>query len=233
MSCSSKLPESGTKVGYTPLEPVPTACYGPTKMRPNGRASTATRAPTTPNARERILEAAYELFSRQRIRAVGIDAIIERSGVARMTLYRHFASKDELVLAFLERREERWTKAWLQRQVEQRTADPSERLLAIFDVFDEWFQRPDFEGCSFINVLLEIAEPAHVAHAASADCLARIRDFVAELAAQAGVADPDAFARQWHILMKGSIVAAGEGDRAAARRAKELGALWLTQKAAR
>ena len=200
-------------------------------MRSNGHPSTATRAPTTPNARERILEAAYELFSRQGIRAVGIDAIIERSGVARMTLYRHFASKDELVLAFLERREERWTKAWLQRQVEQRATDPRERLLAIFDVFDEWFQCPDFEGCSFINVLLEIAEPAHALHAASAEYLARIRGFVAELAAQAGVADADAFARQWHILMKGSIVAAGEGDRAAARRAKELGALWLEQKA--
>jgi hypothetical protein len=80
-------------------------------------------------------------------------------------------------------------------------------------------------------VLLEIAEPTHAVHAASADYLARIRDFVAELATQAGVTEADAFARQWHILMKGSIVSAGEGDRAAARRAKELGALLLKQKA--
>ena len=74
-------------------------------------------------ARERILEAAYELFSRQGIRAVGIDSIVESSGVARMTLYRHFASKDALVLAFLERREERWIKDWLQREVELRAVD--------------------------------------------------------------------------------------------------------------
>src|SRR6266702_478274 len=156
-------------------------------------------------ARQRILDAAYDLFSRQGVRAVGIDSIIERSGVARMTLYRHFASKDELVLAFLQQREERWTRDWLQREVAQRAHAPGQRLLAIFDLFDEWFQSTDFEGCSFINVLLEIAQPAHALHIASSDYLARIRDFVAELASQAGVADPDGFARQWHILMKGSI----------------------------
>jgi AcrR family transcriptional regulator len=187
-------------------------------------------SPTTtavPSARERILEAAYELFSRNGIRAVGIDAIIERSGVARMTLYRHFGSKDALVLAFLELREERWTRAWLQREVELRATDPGERLLAIFDVFDGWFGQDDFEGCSFINVLLEIGDRGNGLHRASAEYLANIRAFLAELAAEAGVADPDAFARKLHILMKGSIVAAGEGDRQAARRAREIAALVL------
>jgi AcrR family transcriptional regulator len=188
----------------------------------------STESPTTQtDARERILEAAYELFSRNGIRAVGIDAIIERSGVARMTLYRHFGSKDALVLAFLARREERWTKDWLQREVHERATDPAERLLAIFDVFDDWFQREDFEGCSFINVLLEIGDRRHELNRASADYLARIRAFVTDLAAQAGVADPDALAHKWHILMKGSIVAAGEGDRQAARRAREVAALVL------
>jgi AcrR family transcriptional regulator len=190
----------------------------------------STESPTTQtDARERILEAAYELFSRNGIRAVGIDAIIERSGVARMTLYRHFGSKDALVLAFLARREERWTKDWLQREVHERATDPAERLLAIFDVFDGWFQREDFEGCSFINVLLEIGDRRHELNRASADYLARIRAFVTDLAAQAGVADPDALAHKWHILMKGSIVAAGEGDRQAARRAREVAALVLRE----
>src|ERR1700687_3402303 len=171
-------------------------------------ATPSARARQAP-ARERILEAAYQLFARQGIRAVGIDSIVEASGVATMTLYRHFASKDALVLAFLERREERWVKDWLQREVELRSPDPGDRLLAIFDVFDEWFQRADFEGCSFINALLEITEPGHVVHQASRDYLARIRAFVAQLASEAGVAEPDAFARQWHILMKGSIVEIG------------------------
>src|SRR6266540_7155632 len=191
--------------------------------------STAHTPATQPHARERILEAAYELFSRNGIRAVGIDAIIERSGVARMTLYRHFGSKDALVLAFLERREERWTKEWLQSAVERRASDPAQRLLVIFDVFDEWFQQGDFEGCSFINVLLEIDDPGSEVHRASADQLARIRAFVARLATEAGVADAEGLAHKWHILMKGSIVAAGEGDRQAARRAQEVAALVLRE----
>src|SRR5262244_1525812 len=95
-----------------------------------------TRPPAPPTkARQRILDAAYDLFSQHGIRAVGIDSIIERSGVARMTLYRHFQSKDELVLAFLEDRERRWTRDWLQSQVRERASVPGDRLLAIFDVF--------------------------------------------------------------------------------------------------
>jgi AcrR family transcriptional regulator len=181
------------------------------------------------DARERLLTAAYELFSRQGVQAVGIDAIIERSGVARQTMYRHFRSKQELVLAFLARREELWTRGWLQAETARRAVDPSEQLLAIFDVFDEWFRAPGFEGCSFINVMLEHPDESHPLHRAAADYLARIRSFLADLAGRAGIPDPEGFARQWHILMKGSIVSAGEGDREAALRAKGLATLLLAQ----
>ena len=184
-------------------------------------------------ARERILEAAYDLFSRNGIRAVGVDRVIAESDVAKMTLYRNFASKDELVLEFMRRREERWTKQWLQADVERRTDDPAERLLAIFDVFDGWFRKDDFEGCSFINVLLEVTDEASPIRLATVEHLATIRSFLRGLAIDAGVAEPDDFARRWHILMKGSIVAAGEGDRDAARRAQEIGRLVLTDGLAR
>src|SRR2546427_6954698 len=106
-------------------------------------------------ARERIDRTAYELFSRHGIRAVGIDAVIAGSGVAKQTLYRHYPSKNDLALAFLRRREELWTRTWLEREVERRARKPAERLLVVFDVFEKWFQRRDFEGCSFIKVLLE------------------------------------------------------------------------------
>jgi len=178
-------------------------------------------------ARARILDAAYELFSRNGIQAVGIDAVISSSGVARQTLYRHFASKQDLVLAFLERREQVWTRRWLEEEVRRRERDPAARLLVIFDVFDEWFRRSDFEGCSFINVMLEHPDPADPVHRASVSYLAGIRGFLEELVREAGIADAQDFARQWHILMKGSIVAAGEGDRDAARRAKRIGRLLL------
>jgi len=179
------------------------------------------------SGRERILETAYELFSRQGTRAVGVDTIIAESGVAKMTLYRNFASKDDLILAFLEARDARWTRAWLQAEVEQRAETPAERLLAIFDVFADWFAREDFEGCSFINVMLEVTDAQHPVRQASVRHLAAIRSFLAELAGAAGLEDADVFARQWHILMKGSIVAAAEGDAQAASRAREIGVLLL------
>jgi AcrR family transcriptional regulator len=196
------------------------------------RVTAGARRPETPTARERILDTAYELFSRHGIRAVGVDRIIERSGVAKMSLYRHFPSKDDLVLAFLQEREERWTNAWLRAEVERRADAPAERLLAIFDVFGEWFRRRDFEGCSFINVLLEFDERDHRVRRATVAHLGNIRSFVRELCKQAGARYPDALARQWHLLMKGSIVAAGEGDRQAARRAREIGELLLDREAA-
>jgi AcrR family transcriptional regulator len=150
-----------------------------------------------------------------------------------MTLYRHFPSKSDLVLAFLDRRRERWTVGWVQEETARRASAPADRLLAIFDIFDEWFHRDDFEGCSFINVLLEIADRSDAVHEAAADHLATIRAFVRGLAEDAGVPDPDVFARQWHILMKGSIVAGGEGDVDAARHAKEVGRLLLADRLGR
>jgi AcrR family transcriptional regulator len=179
------------------------------------------------STRERILDTAYDLFSRHGVRAVGVDRIVETSGVAKMSLYRHFGSKDELVLAFLQERERRWTTDWLHSEVTARADAGAGRMLAIFDVFDEWFHEPGFEGCSFINVLLEFGGSDHPIRSASTEHLANIRGLVQGFAEQAGVADPEAVARQWHILMKGSIVAAGEGDRLAARRARDLGRLLL------
>jgi hypothetical protein len=101
------------------------------------------------------------------------------------------------------------------------------QLLAIFDLFDEWFRSDDFEGCSFVNVLLEFGDLNHPVGRASADYLENIRSVVGNLALRAGLRDPDAFALSWHILMKGSIVQAAEGDRDAAKRAQALGGLLI------
>jgi hypothetical protein len=104
-------------------------------------------------------------------------------------------------------------------------------MLAIFDVFGEWFVIADFEGCSFINVLLEFDDRESAVRQATVEHLRNIRAFLRELATEAGAADPDALAHQWHILMKGSIVAAGEGDQLAAARAREIGELLLEREA--
>jgi AcrR family transcriptional regulator len=180
------------------------------------------------SARERILDAAYELFSQRGIRAVGVSEVIERAGVATATLYRHFASKDELVLAFLDLREQRWTKDLIEAGAIRRGSNPEQRLLAIFDVLDEWFHRDDFETGSFIKVLLELG-PNHPAGGASVRHLEQIRMIVRRLAEEAGLRDTDSFAHSWHILMQGSIVVAAEGDAQAARRGKAMARLLIEQ----
>jgi hypothetical protein len=93
----------------------------------------------------------------------------------------------------------------------------------VFDLFDEWFGRDDFEGCPFLTTMMEVGEPGDPVYRASVEHLARIRAYLTALAREAGIAEPEMLARQWHILMKGSILAAHEGDREAARAAREVG----------
>lgn len=181
------------------------------------------------SGRERVSRAAYELFSREGVRAVGVDAITARAGTAKMTLYRNFPSKDDLILEFLRRREQLWTRDWLEAESQRRSDAPREQLLAIFDVFGEWFSRPDFEGCAFLTTLIEVGDGGHPVHQAAVRHLANIRGYISKLAAAAGIADVDSFARKWHILMKGAIMAAHEGDTQAAARAREIGVLLLEQ----
>lgn len=173
-------------------------------------------------ARERILNAAYALFSRRGIRAVGTDEVIERAGVARATLYRHFATKDDLVLAVLQRREQLWTYGLIEAQSRERGTTPDEQLLAIFDVLHDWFgSRDGYEGCSFINVLLELG-PDHPAGQASIGHIDHVRDIVRQRAAAAGLNDVEDFAWSWHILMKGAMILAAVGDSEAAHRAQKM-----------
>src|SRR5246500_327757 len=144
--------------------------------------------PVTP-ARERILKVAYELFSRRGIRAVGTEEVIERAGVAKATLYRHFATKNDLVLAVLQRREEIWTHGLIEEQSRQRGNTSEEQLLAIFDVMHDWFQlRDGYEGCSFINVLLALGAD-HPAGRASIAHIDHVRDIVRRRAHPAGLID--------------------------------------------
>jgi AcrR family transcriptional regulator len=179
-------------------------------------------------ARQRILDTAYDLFSSRGIRAVGIEEVIERAQVAKATLYRHFRTKDDLVLAFLKQREQAWTKDFVEAEARRRGSTPEEQLLAIFDVFDQWFRREGFEACSFINVLLELG-PEHPAGKACVTHLDNIRTVVRTLAEEAGLRDPESFARSWHILMKGSIISAFEGDLEAANRAQAMARLLIAE----
>lgn len=164
---------------------------------------------------------AYELFSTRGIRDVGVEELIASAAVAKATFYRHFPSKDDLVLAFLADREVRWTYGFVAAGARQRGDTAEERLLAIFDVFDGWFADPGFDGGSFMHVLLEMG-PGHRLGQASIEHLRNLRKLAQELAEEAELRDPESFARSWHILMEGSIFSATEGDHQAAMRAQEM-----------
>jgi len=148
--------------------------------------------------------------------------VIVRAGVAKATLYRHFPSKDALVLAFLERRELVYTRGWIEAGARRRAATAQDRLLAIFDLFDEWFRRDDFEGCSFVNLLLESTNRDGPVARACVGHLERIRDVIRTLAADAGLGDVDNFAHAFHLLMQGAVAHAEEGDADAAKRAQSM-----------
>src|ERR1700748_28421 len=172
------------------------------------------------------MDAAYELFSKDGVSQVGIDTILARSGCAKASLYSNFKTKVELAIAFLDKREAVWTRGWLESEIKRRARTPEGRLLAIFDVFDGWFRKRSFEGCSFINVLLESKVDSPV-HRAAAIHLSKIRTIVQALAQDCKLRDPEQFAHAWHMLMKGSIIAACEGNRNAARDAKRAAQLVL------
>jgi AcrR family transcriptional regulator len=170
--------------------------------------------------RDHLVDTAVALFGRHGFHATGIDRVLRESGVAKMTLYKHFRSKDELILAVLRRRDERF-RNWFVRAVERRGRTPRARLLALFDALGEWFAGPDFWGCTFINASAEFGDPDHPIHAAAAEHKRLVLGYVRGLAEAAGAPDPEALARQLMLLAEGAIVIAqvsGEAGAAAEAR---------------
>ena len=156
---------------------------------------------------EHLLETALSLFYKNGFHATGIDAILAESGVAKMTLYKHFKSKDDLILAALELRDTRWMNEFRE-QLKRRGKTPRQRLLAVFDILEDWFQQDDFRGCMFINAASEYCglDPRMADLAARHKRLAR--DVIQNLAQEAGARFPATLADQLSLLVEGAIVMA-------------------------
>lgn len=159
------------------------------------------------SVRERILETACELFYREGIQNVGIDRIIAESDVAKMSLYNHFKSKDALIEAFLRQRDQQW-REWFVTRVEERSADPKQRLLILFDVLQEWFESPNFRGCAFINATVELASPNHPGCQAALDHQLAVYTYIHGLVKAGGLEPAELLARQLLLLVEGAIVVA-------------------------
>ena len=159
-----------------------------------------------PAARERLLEAATRLFLRDGFRAVGIDTIIAEAGVAKMTLYAHFPSKDDLIVAYLERANEQFW-AWLD-GASAAVDDPKAKLAAIFDAVGELANSPQCLGCTFQGTAAEFPDPEHPGHRVALAHKQTVRARLGTLAEHAGLRQPEDLADQLLLLMDGAWVAA-------------------------
>jgi AcrR family transcriptional regulator len=163
-------------------------------------------APTEPrpSARERLLDAANELFYAEGVQTVGIDRIIERAGVAKASLYNVFGSKEELVAAYLASRHD-FTTTRITKAIES-VEDPRQKILAVFATQAKQYEQPDFHGCAFIAASTEAPSGGLVEQAAD-EFRAWIRNMFTELATQAGAPDPVSLGRQLHLIYDGAGLA--------------------------
>ncbi|MGW6455254.1 TetR/AcrR family transcriptional regulator [Streptomyces sp. NPDC055078] len=152
-------------------------------------------------ARERLIETAGELFFAEGIRAVGVERLLADSGIGRASFYRHFASKDELVVAVLRARDTRWRR-WLTAEVDARGRDP----LAVFDALAQDCEQGNFRGCAFINAMTECVDADGPVHRLASEHKQAVTDFIAELLAEAGEPESAALARKFVLLMDGATV---------------------------
>ncbi|GAA1978972.1 TetR/AcrR family transcriptional regulator [Isoptericola halotolerans] len=167
--------------------------------------------------RERVVEAADELFYARGVQAVGMDAVREAAGVPLKRIYAMFGSKEDLLVTVLQQRRETWDAGLA--AAGDRATTPREQILAIFDFLDDWFHEPTFRGCAFINTFGEVGPASAPAADVVREQKQAFRDHVARLVAEAGA--PARLAPQIAILAEGAqTTAAISGDTSTARHAR-------------
>jgi AcrR family transcriptional regulator len=166
--------------------------------------------------RDELVRKALVTFYEHGFHATGMDLVAAESGVSKTSMYKHFRTKDDLILAVLRLRDENF-RNWLFRRIDALASDPKEKLLALFDALGEWFCEPGYKGCMFIKASAEFQERDHAIHAQSAEHKRLIHEAVVELCRRADVPRPQDLARSLLLLKEGAIVMAvlGRGGDAA------------------
>ena len=159
-----------------------------------------------PSPRDRLLDTAGRLFHRHGFQAVGIDRILAESGVAKMTLYRHFPSKDALIAAYLARADAQFW-AWAEAAMAGAKA-PEARLLALFEGVESLATSPECLGCVFQGAVMAFPEREHPGHRLAVQHKMAVRKRLSALGAAAGLHDPDRLASQLALLIDGAWIAA-------------------------
>lgn len=160
-----------------------------------------------PSKRDELVEAAMRVFYQHGFHASGLDRILEEAGISRMTLYNHFKSKDELIVAALRRRDEIFRNRMM-KFVEAKAQSPYDRILAVFDFHEQWFTGKEFCGCMFINAAAEYSDPNCAMRDIAAQHKLAIVQYLSDLCVQCGFTNPQNVAEQLNILIEGSIVSA-------------------------
>jgi len=169
-----------------------------------------------PNKRDVLVRNALEVFYRDGFHATGMDKLVAETGISKTSMYKHFRTKEEMILAVLRLRDERF-RNWFCRRVEEIGDSPRDRLLAVFDALHEWFTSPEFKGCMFIKAAAEYQDPEDPIHIQAATHKRMLLEYVQDIAEQAGASDPGALTRQLMLLKEGAIVIAvmlGNGEAA-------------------
>ena len=165
---------------------------------------------TTPTPRQRLIDAAADLFYRQGIGTVGVDLVSKAAGVSKRTLYQEFGSKDQLIAQSLDAKGTDIISLYL--PAEDTGAPPRGQLLAVFGRLSGWTASETFRGCPFINTVTELADPGHPARRVARDYKQRLRDYFADQAGRAGAADPQRLAGQLIAVFDGAIIQAVMGS---------------------
>lgn len=163
--------------------------------------------------RERLIATAVEVCYRNGFNAVGIDQILAKAGVTKTTFYKHFESKDDLLVAAIQMRDEWETRAWMCAVEKLAGEDPRKKLLAVFDVLDTWFNDPAFGGCIFINAAAEYPNPNDPIHQAAASHKNKFHAWVHDMAEQAGADEPESYADVYTMIFEGALVMRQVGGR--------------------
>jgi AcrR family transcriptional regulator len=164
-------------------------------------------APTRASARDRLVAAAADLFAANGVQATGVDAIIEAADVAKATFYRHFPSKDDLVVAWLRDPAARWLDD-VRARVEASGAQGADAIPVLFETVADWLETEDYRGCPYLNTAAELMEPNHPARVVIRDFLQEVEDYLADKLAAGGYAHPRMLAAELQALLAGSITLA-------------------------
>lgn len=184
-----------------------------------------------PTKRNELVQKALKAFYQNGFNATGMDTLVKETGISKTSMYKHFRTKEDLILAVLRLRDENF-RNWLYRRMEELAETPRDQLIAMFDALEEWFSEPGYKGCMFIKASSEFQDASHPIHKQSADHKRMLERYVTELATKAGLPEPGKLARQLLLLKEGAIVTAHLGHTENAARDAKAAAITLLRRQA-